>query len=97
MIYTKGSDGAQAYTKTASASAPSRKVKAIDTRRGRCFLRLLPVSAFRDGVTVDTLTDLSAETLEKHLLFSNRYCGYSVLGNGAIASSMQRQSSSRSI
>ena len=46
VIYTKGADGAEAYTKTASAEAPSRKVKAIDTTGAGdtfcgCFLACL--------------------------------------------------------
>ena len=87
MIYTKGSDGAEAYTKTASAEAPSRKVKAIDTTgAGDAFIGSFLYQLSADGVTVDTLKDLTAEQLEKYLLFSNRYCEYSVLGNGAIAS-----------
>ena len=31
VIYTKGSEGAEAYTKSVSASAPAEKVNAIDT------------------------------------------------------------------
>ena len=87
VLYTKGSEGAEAYTKTASAEAPSRKVKAIDTTgAGDAFICSFLYQLSADGVTVDTLKDLAAEQMEKYLLFSNRYCEYSVLGNGAIAS-----------
>lgn len=87
VIYTKGSDGAEAHTKTVSAKAPSRKVKAIDTTgAGDAFCGSFLYQLSRDGVTTDTLKDLTADQLEKYLLFSNRYCEYSVLGNGAIAS-----------
>ena len=87
VVYTKGSDGAEAYTKTAGASAPSRKVKAIDTTgAGDAFIGSFLYQLSRDGVTVDTLKDLTKEQLEQYLLFSNRYCEYSVQGNGAIAS-----------
>ena len=87
VVYTKGSDGAEAYTMTASAEAPSRKVKAIDTTgAGDAFIGSFLYQLSRDGVTIDGLKDLTKERLEQYLLFSNRYCEYSVLGNGAIAS-----------
>ena len=87
VIYTKGSDGAEAYTRTACAEAPSRKVKAIDTTgAGDAFCGSFLYQLSRDGVTVDTLKDLTSEKLAEYLLFSNRYCEYSVQGNGAIAS-----------
>lgn len=87
VVYTKGSDGAEAYTMTASAEAPSRKVKAIDTTgAGDAFIGSFLYQLSRDGVTIDGLKDLTKEQLEQYLLFSNRYCEYSVLGNGAIAS-----------
>ena len=72
---------------TASAEAPSRKVKAIDTTgAGDAFIGSFLYQLSRDGVTIDGLKDLTKERLEQYLLFSNRYCEYSVLGNGAIAS-----------
>lgn len=87
VIFTKGKDGAEAHTLKAFAEAPSRVVKAIDTTGagdGFCGSFLYQLS--RDGVGIDDLAELSSEKLAEYLLFSNRYCEYSVQGNGAIAS-----------
>lgn len=87
VIYTKGKDGAEAHTINAKAEAPSRYVKAVDTTGagdGFCGSFLYQMS--RDGVGVDDIEKLSEETLEQYLLFSNRYCEFSVQGSGAIAS-----------
>ncbi|MCI8549082.1 MAG: carbohydrate kinase [Lachnospiraceae bacterium] len=87
VLYTKGADGAEAYTKSSSASVPSRKVKAIDTTgAGDAFIGSFLYQLSKDGVTIDTLKDLTDDQLANYLTFSNRYCEYSVLGNGAIAS-----------
>ena len=62
-------------------------MKAIDTTgAGDAFCGSFLYQLSRDGVTVDTLKDLTSEKLTEYLLFSNRYCEYSVQGNGAIAS-----------
>lgn len=87
VIYTKGSEGAEAYTKSTNASAPAQKVKAIDTTgAGDAFIGSLLYQLAADGVSADSIGDLSADKLEEYLKKSNGYCAKSVQENGAIAS-----------
>lgn len=87
VIYTKGSEGAEAYTKSVSASAPAEKVNAIDTTgAGDAFIGSLLYQLAEDGVTTDSIADLTEDKLEEYLKKSNGYCAKSVLENGAIAS-----------
>ena len=87
VIYTKGSEGAEAYTKSVSASAPAEKVNAIDTTgAGDAFIGSLLYQLAEDGVTTDSIVDLTEDKLEEYLKKSNGYCAKSVLENGAIAS-----------
>lgn len=87
IIYTCGSAGAYAYTRTNCGFAPCEKVKAIDTTgAGDGFIGSLLWQLARDGVTAGTLADISAEKLAAYLAFSNRFCGISVQKNGAIDS-----------
>ena len=56
VIYTKGSEGAEAYTKSVSASAPAEKVNAIDTTgAGDAFIGSLLYQLEEDGVTTDSM------------------------------------------
>ena len=87
IIYTKGSAGAEAYTKNSFAFAASEKVKAIDTTgAGDGFIGSFLYQLYRDGVSKETISDLSADALEKYLAASNRYSGRSVQAIGAISS-----------
>ena len=87
VIYTKGSDGAECYTRQASAFAPGEKVKAVDTTgAGDGFIGSFLYCLSADGITADTLEDLTKEQMERYLTFANRFCGKSVMGHGAIAS-----------
>lgn len=87
VIYTKGSEGAECYTRQASAFAASDKVKAVDTTgAGDGFIGSLLYCLSKDGVTVDGLERLTAEQMTGYLKFANRFCGISVQKNGAIAS-----------
>ncbi len=87
VIYTKGSEGAECYTKEASAFAPSQKVKAVDTTgAGDGFIGSFLYCLSADGVTADTLDRLTPSQMERYLAFANRFCGKSVMGRGAIAS-----------
>lgn len=87
VIYTKGSEGAECYTKNASGSAASQKVKAVDTTgAGDGFIGSFLYCLAEDGVTVDTLEELSEEKMIEYLTFANRFCGISVTKPGAIAS-----------
>lgn len=87
VIYTKGSDGAECYTKKASAFAPCEKVKAVDTTgAGDGFIGSFLYQLFKNGVNARNIEDVSSEQMESFLKFSNRFCGYSVQRSGAIAS-----------
>ena len=87
VIYTKGSDGAECYTKKASAFAPCEKVKAVDTTgAGDGFIGSFLYQLFQNGVNAKNIEDVSSEQMESFLKFSNRFCGYSVQRSGAIAS-----------
>ena len=87
VIYTMGSGGAMCLTKNSRAQAPSRRVKAVDTTgAGDGFIGSFLYQLWRDGVDVPALDGLTKEQMEEYITFSNRFCEYSVFGNGAIAS-----------
>ena len=87
VLYTCGSRGAYAYTRTAHTFASCQKVKAIDTTgAGDGFIGSFLWQLSRDGVTLDKLSRLSKTRLNQYLAFSNRFCGISVQKNGAIDS-----------
>ena len=87
VIYTKGADGAECYTRKANASAESRKVQAVDTTgAGDSFIGAFLYQLYEKGVTVDGLEELTQEEMQSYLAFSNRYSGMSVLKKGAITS-----------
>ncbi len=87
VLYTKGADGAEAYTKSQTAHADGVKVKAFDTTgAGDAFIGSFLFNLERALAGNKRIDDLSKETLEKMLQFSNRYCAKSVMKPGAIAS-----------
>ena len=87
VIYTKGSDGAECYTKNAKGFAASQKVSAVDTTgAGDGFIGSFLYCLSRDGVDAAGIPALTAEKMEEYLAFSNKFCGISVTKLGAIAS-----------
>lgn len=87
IIYTCGSKGAYAYTRTEKAFSPCEKVKAVDTTgAGDGFIGSLLFGLKSMEKTKDTLEKITKSELEKILHFSNRFCGESVKHNGAINS-----------
>lgn len=87
VLYTCGSAGAHAYTRTSHGFAPCRPVKAVDTTgAGDGFIGSFLWQLHAAGVDRDALPKLSAEQLSQWLAFSNKFCGISVQGSGAIAS-----------
>ena len=87
VLYTCGSDGAHAYTRTAHGFAPCQKVKAVDTTgAGDGFIGSFLWQLSRDGVTLEKLAKLSKTKLNEYLAFSNKFCGISVQQHGAIDS-----------
>jgi fructokinase len=87
VIYTKGSQGSECYTKNAFAGAASKKVKAVDTTgAGDAFIGSFLYQLYENKITSSNLGELKPEQMEKFLAFSNAYCGKSVQKRGAIAS-----------
>lgn len=87
VLYTCGSKGACAYTRTASARARSPKVTAVDTTgAGDGFIGSFLWQLQRDDVTAAELPKLSRKRLTEYLTFSNRFCAISVQRHGAIDS-----------
>ena len=87
VLYTCGSKGVCAYTRTASARARSPKVTAVDTTgAGDGFIGSFLWQLQRDGVTAAELPKLSRKRLTEYLTFSNRFCAISVQHHGAIDS-----------
>lgn len=87
VVYTKGADGAECYTRNAKASVKGHKVDAYDTTgAGDAFIGSFLYQLSADGIDFNSLADVSKEKMEAYLEFSNRYCAKSVLKAGAIAS-----------
>lgn len=87
IIYTKGSEGAECYTKMQSAVSAGKKVKAIDTTgAGDGFIGAFLYKLYEDGININNLSMLSKEQMEEYLNFSNKFSSFSVQKNGAIAS-----------
>ena len=87
LIYTRGADGAECYTKKAKAQSKGEKVKAVDTTgAGDAFIGSFLYQLYADGVTEVDLPELTSDKMAVYLDFSNRYCAKSVQKAGAIAS-----------
>lgn len=87
VIFTKGTDGAECYTRENHAKAPGYKVKAVDTTgAGDAFIGSFLYQLAADQITTDNLSLVTKEKMEQYLDFSNRYCSKSVQYPGAIAS-----------
>ena len=87
VLYTCGSGGAHAYTRSVHGFAPCRPVRAVDTTgAGDGFIGSFLWQLHAAGADRAALPGLTAAQLDKWLAFSNKFCGISVQGNGAIAS-----------
>ncbi|MDO5520474.1 MAG: carbohydrate kinase [bacterium] len=87
IIYTRGSEGAEAFTKEAGAFATQEKVEALDTTgAGDAFIGSFLYQLYADGVSKEKLSSLTENHLNEYLTRSNKYCGESVMKHGAIAS-----------
>lgn len=87
IIYTCGSNGAYAYTRTEKAFSPCEQIKAVDTTgAGDGFIGSFLFGLKSMEKTKETLDKMSKLELEKILDFSNQFCGESVKHNGAISS-----------
>lgn len=87
VLFTKGGDGAEAYTLTQKVNVPSNKVKAVDTTgAGDGFIGAFLYKLMESGIDINNISDLSRDNLIEYLRFANRFCEHSVLVEGAIAS-----------
>ena len=88
VIYTKGKDGAEAFTRRASASVSGIKVSnVIDTTgAGDGFIGAFLTELNKRKIERRALKDLNEETLHELLDYSNRFSAKSITRHGAIAS-----------
>lgn len=87
IVYTCGSDGAYAFTKSCTAFSEGKKVKATDTTgAGDGFIGSFLWKLCSSGVTLDKLEFLSEKELKAVLDFSNKFSAISVQSAGAISS-----------
>ena len=87
VIYTKGGDGAEVYTKESMVSVEGRKVEVIDTTgAGDSFIGAFLYKLLAADIKAEALSSLSGEILKEYLNFANAYAAYSTQGKGAIGS-----------
>lgn len=87
ILYTKGKEGAEAYTNNEKVSVSQETVKAVDTTgAGDAFIGSFLYQLAKNQIGKKELAQLSKEQLQSFLTFSNAYCKASVTKHGAIAS-----------
>lgn len=87
VLYTRGKHGASAFTAHASAQCSADPVRALDTTgAGDGFIGAILHCLLQDGISTDTLSTLTEQTLSEYLEFANRFCSLSVQKHGAISS-----------
>ena len=87
IIYTKGGDGAEIYTRTTKVYVEGNKLKVVDTTgAGDSFIGAFLYKLLENEVGQSELGSLSNASLHDYLSFANDYAGYSTLGKGAIGS-----------
>ena len=79
IIFTKGAEGAEVYTNHMKATSEGKKVKALDTTgAGDAFIGSFLYQLSADGMTAETLSDLSEQKAVEYMNFSNAYCAYNI-------------------
>lgn len=87
VVYTKGADGAEAYTKTKAAMSGGVKVDAVDTTgAGDAFIGSFLYQLYQKGIDETKLSLLADDEIKEMLWKSNNYCAKSVQKIGAIQS-----------
>lgn len=87
IIYTKGRDGAEIYTRTTKVHVPGNKLKVVDTTGvGDSFIGAFLYKLLENEIKQRELGNLSETILKDYLSFANDYAGYSTLGKRAIGS-----------
>lgn len=87
VIFTKGKDGAEIYTKDKVVSIEGNVVEVVDTTgAGDSFIGAFLFKLLENEVDLDGIDKLSCDTIRDYLLFANHYAAYSTTKKGAIAS-----------
>lgn len=89
VIYTKGKDGAEVYTKKGMVCAPGYSVEVRDTTgAGDSFIGAFLYCLLNDGV--EDLENVSEEVLCSYLEFANAYAANTTTKEGALAAMADR-------
>ena len=87
VLFTKGKDGAEAYTKDRVVKIPGNIVDVVDTTgAGDSFIGSFLFKLLADDVNMEQLNSISDEKLREYLTFANAYAAYSTTKKGAIGS-----------
>ena len=87
VLFTKGKDGAEAYTKDKIVKIPGSVVDVVDTTgAGDSFIGSFLFKLLQDDINMEKLDSISDEKLKEYLLFSNCYASNSTTKKGAIGS-----------
>lgn len=87
VLFTKGKDGAEAYTKDRVVKIPGNIVEVVDTTgAGDSFIGSFLFKLLADDVNMEQLNSISDEKLREYLTFANAYAAYSTTKKGAIGS-----------
>ena len=87
VLFTKGQDGAEAYTKDRVVKIPGNIVDVVDTTgAGDSFIGSFLFKLLEDDVNMEQLNSISDEKLREYLTFANAYAAYSTTKKGAIGS-----------
>lgn len=87
VLYTKGAEGAIAYTKTFTAAVSGKHVKAVDTTgAGDGFIGAFLYKLCESGVTREMLEDLNDDIILTCIKYANDFSAESVKKRGAIDS-----------
>lgn len=83
IVYTRGGDGADVYTRQAKVTAPGYRVEVRDTTgAGDSFIGAFLYCILRDKV--EDLETVPEETLRAYLSFANAYAAYTTTKEGAL-------------
>jgi fructokinase len=86
LIYTKGANGAELYTKNKKVTVDGIKTNVVDTTgAGDSFIGAFLYSLLNENITIEELDKISDSKLEDYLNFANIYASNSTTKKGAIS------------
>lgn len=92
VIYTKGGNGAEIFTKNLNIGVDGVKVNTIDTTgAGDSFIGAFLYKLLEDNITLDSIDKLNKEKLKKYLTFANYYACNTTTKKGAIGAMATRK------